>query len=347
MQSLYLSVGAALFGTVVLALLLRPVARSFDFIDKPGGRKQHAGEVPIIGGIAMFVGLSLGLSLLPETARPPAGFTATAFGFVCLGLLDDRLNLPSIFRLLVQLGAVLLMIFVGGLGVYYVGAPFGAGTVIFEPWVAVIVTSMLVVGAVNALNMIDGIDGLAGSMGLLGLIAVAGVGLFGGNTPVFSVAVVLAGAVIGFLLFNLPLGLNERTRIFMGDAGSMLLGFSLAWTMVALSQEPETPVEPVTLLWFATIPIFDMVSTAVGRIFRGQSPMSADNTHLHHWLLKKGLTVRLSLLVLIGFALIWATVGLFLDLVADVPEWLSLLAFVAAGLVTVAVIQKLPQSRSA
>lgn len=347
MQSLYLSVGAALFGTVVLALLLRPVARSLDFVDKPGGRKQHAGEVPVIGGIAMFVGLSLGLSLLPDTARPPASFTATAFGFVCLGLLDDRLNLPSILRLLVQLGAVLVMVFVGGLGVHYVGAPFGAGTVIFEPWAAAIVTMMLVVGAVNALNMVDGIDGLAGSMGLVALIAVAGVGVFGVNTPIFSVSVVLAGAVIGFLMFNLPLGFNQRLRIFMGDAGSMLLGFSLAWTMVALSQEPETPVEPVTLLWFAAVPIFDMVSTAVGRLLRGQSPMSADNTHLHHRLLEKGLTVKLSLLVFVGFAVIWAATGLFLDIVVNAPEWVSLVAFVAAGALTVALIQKLPESKSA
>lgn len=333
MFSLYLSAAAAFFGTVALAFLLRPVARSLDFIDRPGGRKLHAGEVPVVGGLAMFVALVLGLSILPDTVRPTASFTATAFGFVCLGLLDDRLNLSSRLRLLVQVGAVLVMATLGDLGVHYVGAPFALGTTIFVPAVAMVVTVMLVVGAVNALNMVDGIDGLAGSLGLVGLVFVAAVAFVGANAEVLSVAVVLGAAVCGFLVFNLPLGINRPLRIFMGDAGSMLLGFSLAWMMVALSQEPSTPVAPVTLLWFAAVPIFDMVSTAVGRLRRGVSPMSADTTHFHHRLMKRGLSARQALPVLVGIAIFWAAVGLIIDIV-DAPEWSSLLAFLLAGGIT-------------
>lgn len=346
MQSLYLSLVAALTATVALVLLLRPVARSLDFVDRPGGRKQHSGEVPVIGGLAMFVGLVLGLSVLPEGARPPPGFTATAFAFVCLGLLDDRLNLSSIFRLSVQLAAVLLMVWTSDLGVHYVGAPFGVGTVIFEPWVALIVTLMLVVGAVNALNMVDGIDGLAGSTGLVSLLAVAAVGLYGSNAIVLGVATVLAASVMGFLLFNLPLGFNQRIRIFMGDAGSMVLGFSLAWLMVVLSQDPETPIAPVTLLWFAAVPIFDMVSTAVGRLRRGQSPMRADNTHLHHKIMQKGYSSRATLVILVCLSVIWAAVGLSLEIIERVPEWLSMVGFFVAGFLTVSFSKRLPTPRS-
>jgi UDP-GlcNAc:undecaprenyl-phosphate GlcNAc-1-phosphate transferase len=295
---------------------------------------MHAGEVPVVGGIAMFVGLALGLSLLPGAVGPAASFTATAFVFVCLGLLDDRLNLSSVLRLLVQVGAVLAMAILGDLGVHYVGSPFALGTTIFVPAVALFVTVMLVVGAVNALNMVDGIDGLAGSLGLVGLVFVAGVAFFGANAEVLSVAVLLAAAVSGFLVFNLPIGASRGLRIFMGDAGSMLLGFSLAWMMVALSQEPTTPVAPVTLLWFAAIPIFDMVSTAVGRLRRGVSPMSADNTHLHHRLMNRGFSAPRTLAILVGLAVIWATVGLVLDALVQAPEWVSLLAFLAAGVVT-------------
>jgi UDP-GlcNAc:undecaprenyl-phosphate/decaprenyl-phosphate GlcNAc-1-phosphate transferase len=342
-QGLYLSLIASFSATVALAFLLRPIARSLDFIDRPGGRKQHSGEVPVIGGLAMFVGLALGLSVLPEGVRPAPGFTATAFAFMCLGLLDDRLNLHSAFRLTVQLGVVLFMVWASDLGVRYVGAPFGVGIVIFEPWVSLIITMMLVVGAVNAFNMVDGIDGLAGSIGLVSLIAVAAVGLYGANAVVLGVATTLAATVTGFLLFNLPLGFNQRIRIFMGDAGSMLLGFSLAWLTVVLSQDPTTPVAPVTLLWFVAVPIFDMVSTAAGRIRRGQSPMTADNTHFHHKIMQKGYTPRITLVIVVCLAGLWAAVGLSLEIIERVPEWASLIGFVVAGFVTFFVSNRLPR----
>lgn len=341
MLSLYFTAAVALGATSLLIVLLRPLARSLDFIDRPGGRKLHAGEVPVVGGLAMFMGLLLGLAALPEGVRPPASFTATAFVFVCLGLLDDRFNLPSALRLLVQVGAVVAMALAGSLSVQHVGAPFGFGTTIFTPPVAMFVTVMLVVGAVNALNMVDGIDGLAGSMGLIALVAVASVAALGANATVLGVAVVLAAAVAGFLAFNLPLGVNRPIKVFMGDAGSMLVGFALAWMMVMLSQEPATPVAPVTLLWFAAMPIYDMVSTGVGRVLRGESPMKADNNHLHHRLIKKGYSARAVLAVLSVLAILWAIIGFMLD-VSSLPEALALIAFLIAGGVTVAIVESLP-----
>jgi UDP-GlcNAc:undecaprenyl-phosphate GlcNAc-1-phosphate transferase len=126
----------------------------------------------------------------------------------------------------------------------------------------------------------------------------------------------------------------------MGDAGSMLIGFSIAWMMVALSQSPETPVAPVTLLWLAALPIYDMVATGVGRVRRGQSPMSADNTHLHHRLMSKGLSARATLGVLSATAVMWAVTGLLLDVVFAIPEWVSLIAFFAAGILTASTIDR-------
>jgi UDP-GlcNAc:undecaprenyl-phosphate GlcNAc-1-phosphate transferase len=122
----------------------------------------------------------------------------------------------------------------------------------------------------------------------------------------------------------------------------MLMGFSIAWMMVVLSQEPATPVAPVTMLWFAALPIYDMVSTGVGRALRGQSPMSADNTHLHHLLLKKGYSTRTTLVILVAFALLWALVGAALDVVSVIPEWLSLVGFLMAGVGTVLILTALP-----
>jgi UDP-GlcNAc:undecaprenyl-phosphate GlcNAc-1-phosphate transferase len=345
MVSLYFAAAAALVATVVLSIVLRPLARSLDFVDRPGGRKLHAGEVPVVGGLAMFVGLVVGLAALPELARAPTAFLATAFVFVCLGLLDDRFALSSALRLVIQIAAVVVMAIGGAMSVHYVGAAFGFGPTIFMPPAAVFVTVMLVVGAVNALNMVDGIDGLAGSLGLVALVALAGVAAAGANAVVLSVAVVLGAALVGFLIFNLPLTINRSVRVFMGDAGSMLLGFSLAWMMVALSQDPTTQVAPVTLLWFAAVPIYDLVSTAALRVASGVSPMSADNNHLHHCLLKKGYAAAQSLVILVALAMLWAVIGLMLDLTGLVPEWGSLALFLVAGVATALGIRSLP-SRS-
>jgi len=341
MLSLYSSAAAALVATLLLTYLLRPLARSLDFIDRPGGRKQHAGEIPVVGGLAMYIGLALGLSVLPAEAQPPALFMATAFVFMGLGLLDDRFGLPSGLRLLVQVAAVLAMAFAGSISVQHVGAPFGTGLTIFAPPLDFFVTVMLVVGAVNALNMVDGIDGLAGSMGLVALLAVAVVAAEGANATVLAVSVVLAAAVAGFLVFNLPLGINRPLKVFMGDAGSMLVGFALAWMMVSLSQDPQSAVAPVTLLWLAALPIFDMVSTSLGRTLRGESPMNADRTHLHHRLLHKGYSVRATLAVLAALAILWAVSGIALDR-APLPEWVSLVGFFVAGGATVAIVHRLP-----
>ena len=325
---------ASALATSAVVFFFRPLARNFDFIDRPGGRKIHSDEVPVVGGLAMFIGLAVAVSLLPEVVRPPLTFISIAFVFVFLGLMDDRFSLSPGVRLIVQGGSAAAMALLGGLTVQFVGAPFGFGTVIFLPSVAVGVTIVLVVGAVNALNMVDGIDGLAGSLGFVALLGIALTAIEGGNASVLGVALALAGAVAGFLVFNLPLGINRGLRTFMGDAGSMLIGFTLSWCLVALSQNPDTPLAPVTLLWFVAVPIFDLISTATGRVRQGYSPFHADTTHFHHALIQRGLDRALVLVVLVGFAVLWGLVGAFLDARWQVPEWVSLLGFVLAGIIT-------------
>lgn len=346
MFNLYLSIAAAFLATLLLTFLLRPVARTLDFVDRPGGRKKHSGDVPVIGGLAMFIGLLLGLSLLPTEVRPPVSFTGVAFVFVCLGLLDDRFNLPSALRLFVQVGSVLAMAIFGAMSVEFVGAPFGLGMTVFEPAMAMFVTVMLVVGAVNALNMVDGTDGLAGVMGLVALVGVSIIALQGGNVTVLAVSTVLAAVVVAFLVFNLPIAINRSVRVFMGDAGSMMIGFSIAWMMVSLSQDPATPVSPVVLLWLAALPIYDMVSTAWGRARRGRSPLSADDTHLHHELKKAGFTDQGTLAVLAGIAVMLTPIGAVLELALRLPEWISLIAFVVSGWLIVRFLRVVARTRA-
>lgn len=346
MFALVLPVIAAFFVTVVVAFFLRPLARNLDFVDRPGGRKLHSDEIPVVGGLAMFLGLSVGLSVLPEDVRPPLTFQFLAFLFVLTGLLDDRFSLSPWVRLAIQAIAVFVMVFLSGLAVVFVGEPFGSGKVIFASLASVVMTVVLVVGAVNAFNMVDGIDGLAGSLGLVALVGVGLAALGAPAVPVLGIALALGGAVVGFLLFNWPLGFNRHLRIFMGDAGSMLIGFVLAWSFVALSQNPDTVWAPVTLLWFVAIPIFDLVSTALGRIRRGVSPFSADTSHFHHALILRGLSRPLALVTLLVLSVGWAVVGVMLEHWGQVPEWASLLGFLVAGGVTNRLIRRVGSQAS-
>jgi UDP-GlcNAc:undecaprenyl-phosphate GlcNAc-1-phosphate transferase len=339
MLTLWLTFLAAMGVTVVVLAALRPVARRLDFVDKPGGRKIHDEHVPVVGGLAMWVGFFIGSSLLPPEVRPSITVSILGFMFVLLGLLDDRFALSALLRLGVQILGAFVMVWLGGLAVHYVGAPFGPEPIIFESWVATLLCLLLVAGAMNAMNMVDGIDGLAGSLSLVGFGAVALVAFWSGDAAVLAIAVAVAGAVTAFLAFNLPLGFNRKIRTFMGDAGSMFIGFTLSWCLVALSQNPDTVVSPVTLLWFIAMPIYDMCSTAAGRLVQGLSPFHADTTHFHHALLRRGFKVPGVVIALAAFAVFWVAFGWSLEHVLGLPDWICLVAFLTAGVVTHVVVR--------
>ncbi len=339
MISLWLSFALACGVTVLVIAALRPVAERLDFIDRPGGRKIHDEQVPVVGGLAMWVGFFVGSAVLPAEVRPPLVATGLGFMFVSLGLLDDRFSLSAVFRLAVQgLGAI-AMVGLGGLAVHFVGASFGSETVIFDGWAATVLCVLLVAGAMNAMNMVDGIDGLAGSLATIAFWAVAMTALMSGNAEVLAISVMAAAVSMAFLVFNLPLGFNRPIRTFMGDAGSLFLGFLLSWSLIALSQNPQTIVSPVTLLWFIAMPIFDMGSTAIARVARGYSPFFADTTHFHHALLRRGLPVPGALAVLVMVAVFWVGVGWSIDRLLHWPDYFSLIAFVVAGVISHALIR--------
>jgi len=334
MLSLWLTFLAAIGVTAVFLAALRPVARRLDFTDKPGGRKIHDEPVPVIGGLAMWVGFFIGSSFLPLEVRPPATVSILGLMFVLLGLLDDRFALSALLRLGVQILGAWIMVWFGDLAVHYVGAPFGADMVIFESWMATLLCLLLVAGAINAMNMVDGIDGLAGSLSLVGFVGVALVAFSSADAAVLAIAVTVAGAVMAFLAFNLPLGFNHHLRTFMGDAGSMFIGFTLSWCLVALSQNPDSVVSPVTLLWFIAMPIYDMCSTAAGRLVQGLSPFHADTTHFHHALLRRGLKAPSVVVTLVLCAVFWGGLGWSIEKIFAAPDYVSLLSFLGAGVIT-------------
>lgn len=315
--------------------IVRPLARRVGLLDVPGGRKMHEGSVPLVGGIGMLVAIAVGMWLMPA-ADPVSGSLLGAFALlVAVGVADDRFDVPARGRLVAHmLAALIALIVLDADRMLSLGLAFGtAQPLVFTGLAAVAVSLLLVAGAINAFNMIDGTDGLAGAMALIALSGLGWLAAAGGDTFAAQLCAVTVGAVGGFLLFNLPLGVNRRWRVFMGDAGSTLLGFLAAIVALRLTQTGASSVAPVTVLWLAAIPIADLLVVMLRRMLSGRSPFRADRQHIHHQLLDAGLAAPAVLLVLTAAAATLALAGLWMHS-ARIPEVLQLVAFlgVAASL---------------
>lgn len=307
--------------TLATIFWLRPLARRIGLVDTPDSRKRHRGRVPVIGGLCFFAGTIAGLAYFGYVGPFVAGLLVGGMVIVLLGMLDDLYDLKAGTRLLIQAGAVVLVMAATGVYVQSAGALFGGGEVRLL-WLGVPFTVVAVVGLVNAFNMLDGIDGLAGSLAMVSIAAIFA--FSGGQWPMPSVLLVLlllGAALVPYLLVNL--GWPDGRRIFMGDAGSMLIGFVLAWSLVYLSQRGDL-LAPVDVLWCVALPVMDTLAVMYQRMRKGMSPFKADRRHLHHMLLDAGLSSRktLTLIVVSGGALAASGYAM-----RDLAEGLSLAAF--------------------
>ena len=326
---------AASFLACWLAIVaLRPVAIAVDLVDRPGGRKIHHGDVPVVGGLAMFLGIVLGMGLSQLPGDSSGAFLAACAILVTVGLIDDRFELSPWTRLAGQIAAAVVLVIGSGAMVVTLGNPFGAGLVHFSEYGAIAFTIFIVIAAINAFNMLDGTDGLAGTVALTSFLAIAFVSYTAGLIMPLSISLVMIGAVGAFLLFNVPLRENATARCFMGDAGSTLLGFSVAWLCIQISQGVTRPVTSVTTLWFVALPLYELVWSTIRRVIRGGSPFKADTDHFHHLLLKAGFGPRGAFAVFATLTSVLAGVGL-LCRHFELSDRASLLLLAVLGCATV------------
>jgi len=327
--------------TAVFMIALRPVANGIGLVDRPGGRKFHDGEIPIIGGIAMFGGVFVGMSLVPLLSAVLFSVFIASMLLVIIGVLDDRFHLSSTVRLATQVAAVLLMVYGAGLPLADIGDPFGTGIISMGPF-TLIFTTLVTLTMINSYNFVDGADGLAGSMTLIALLSVSVVsGLY---HPATVAALTVSAAIVGFLIFNFPTPLNRSVRSFMGDAGSTLLGFTVVWITLSVSQGPDRMISPVYCLWFAAIPIFDCLTCFVRRALNGKSPFAPGRDHFHHILLRGGFKVRQTLGILTGLQLAYALIAL-AGHFTGVPDFMMFAGWSVLGLTQRLVIRKISRYR--
>jgi UDP-GlcNAc:undecaprenyl-phosphate/decaprenyl-phosphate GlcNAc-1-phosphate transferase len=317
--------------TVLAILTLRPLAVSLELVDRPGGRKTHHGVVPLVGGLAMFLGIVVALGLLDLPARTGGPLIAALGLLVVIGLLDDRFGLSPWLRLLVHVTAAAALVLLTQTFVRSMGNVLGTGPIALSGWVSTAFSVLVITAAVNAFNMLDGMDGLAGITALNSLLALGWLGQVTGLGVERAICAVMCASVAGFLLFNLPSPLNRRLRCFMGDAGSTLLGVAIGWLCIRVGQAPTaTGIHTVTVLWAVALPLFELLWTTIRRLSRGQSPLHADALHFHHLVMRAGFGVRGAFGLFAVLNALLAGIGIGLRRL-DAPDWLSFTLLLVVG----------------
>ncbi len=301
-----------LVGSLALSLVLVPVALAvalrFGLLDHPGPAKSHSEAVPYLGGAAIVVSFAL-VVVVGNVADPPpsglgqlAGFLGLGVLLAVVGLIDDLgKGLTPWLRLVFEAGA--------GVGVWWLGiSPHLSG--VPKP-VDALITVVWVVGITNAFNLLDNMDGLSAGIALIAALAIFGVALLQHRYLVSALALALAGCAAGFLRANF-----HPAKIYMGDAGSLFLGFMLAVLLLKLRANAPTRVPVAVILAIPGVAIFDTTLVTMSRLAHHISPFQGGKDHTSHRLVKRGMSVPEAVttiyaagVVLAGAALLMSQLG--------------------------------------
>ncbi|BBE50263.1 Undecaprenyl-phosphate alpha-N-acetylglucosaminyl 1-phosphate transferase [Ferriphaselus amnicola] len=322
----------SLFACVMWVYVLTPVACRIRLIDKPNERKQHRGEIPLIGGIAIF------LALIPAMfSQWAAGVDAILIwavsALLLVGALDDRFHLSAKLRLAIQV-LIVGVVFSSGTSIHGLGNIFGMGAIELHGVIDFVITAIVVLGIINAVNMVDGVDGLAGSLMLVAVAGMVGLAVWTGHLEKLPILISLAGALIGFLGFNLRHGFRQHAAIFLGDSGSMFIGILLVILMLRLLDASAGQIKPITMIWLLAVPLLDMCAVIFRRLSQGDSPLVADRNHIHHILLRRGYSTNQVVGALFATAVFFAATAIVCNMYG-VPEWFMFVLF-WLGVVSVA-----------
>lgn len=309
---------------LLVIMVLMPFAETVKLIDTPGGRKTHSEPVSVVGGIAIYLGI-LAAALLLKPSVSMAWLLASSSVLVVVGVLDDAYNMSVKCRLFSQFLAGSIMLFGSGCWVQSVIPELRAiDEFLSTELIAIPLTLFFVVGVVNAFNMSDGIDGLAAGNALIALGAICTTVLVvHGELFRFEWMLVFMAAIFAFWIVNLSL--TPLRRVFLGDAGSLLLGFIVAWCLIFFSQKPVNLLHPLAALWCVAIPVFDSFVVIVRRLKQGVSPFLSDRNHLHHLLIDIGLSNRATLSLILALSTVLSVFGIWLTYMSS--SVISLVAY--------------------
>ncbi|NDI34777.1 MraY family glycosyltransferase [Chengkuizengella sediminis] len=329
----------ALVIAIVLSFVMTPFVRKFAIlvgaVDQPNQRKVHTSLMPRLGGLAIYSAFVMTLAImLPILVKMGvnvqfnAVFAILIGGsiIVLVGAFDDKIEISPKVKLLGQIIAACIVVFVFDLKVSFLTLPFGEAYNI-NGWLSTFITLFWIVGVTNAINLIDGLDGLAAGVSAIATATLLVLAIMMGNVTVIILSCLLLGSILGFLYFNF-----HPAKIFMGDSGSLFLGFALA-TLSILGFKQAAIVSFIVPLIILGVPLSDTFFAIVRRIVKKAPISMADKSHLHHCLLQVGLTHRQTVLAIYGIAI---TFGFSAIILSQASLWILILTAVVSILLIMA-----------
>jgi len=292
-------------------------------------RKFHSRPTPLTGGVGIFIGLVLSGKLyidLNNLNGYVPEFTyylmVSSLPILLLFLIDDYKGLKVSQRLLIQACITLFMIYTTGIQLESFGNLLGFGSINLGI-LSIPVTIFCVVGMTNAFNMIDGINGLCSGCAMISLLLIG----FHSGFIYDSMLILIIGSMIGFLIFNLRI-FGKKRGVFLGDSGSNLIGFWVAWSAIYCSQNLLYDCQPITMIWFVAIPLLDCIGLIFARLKKGISISSPGRDHIHHKLMNK-YSPEGTLGIILLISLITGLIGIFLN--NNFSPWISTYLFILYG----------------
>ncbi len=329
----------ALLAVVALMPVAVKLAVSAGFVDHPGGRKQHEHSVPLVGGLVIFPVMIIVSLLSGQDLQTYWPLYAGLGLIVSVGALDDYRHIDPWVKFTVQFIAATIIVVAGQARLFHLGDLFGFGDLGLG-FISIPFSIVAVVLFINAINLMDGLDGLAGGISFAALLWLMLACVLAGETGALHVMTPLAGALLGFLLFNMRTPLRGRASVFLGDAGSMGLGLVLAWFCIDLAQEPAPVIlKPISIAWLIGLPIFDICAQFYRRARAGRHPFSPDRGHFHHHFIEAGFSVgrATALIVLISFVLGGIGYG---AIALGAPQWVLCVVWIVMILSHMAISEK-------
>ena len=308
----------SLFSVLVVLPKIANIAQRIGLLDLPNARKVHTRPRPLVGGIGMMIAVTFtSLAFIPISGL--RGYFIGLSILLLVGFLDDFREMGHQQKFMAQIIATGAMIYLSKVALVTFGDLLGLGPINIPGGDAVIwlVTIFCVVGVTNAINLIDGLDGLAGGLSFNAFIFFAAHASFAGEHTLMLLSLAMAGAILGFLKFNW-----YPSVLFMGDAGSLCLGFSLAFMALALTQGVGSSTSPVVPLLILAVPITDTIIVMTKRIMQGKSPFKPDRYHVHHIFLRYGMGRTKAVQVILGLSFFLGCLSLLGPVYGVADKWL-------------------------
>lgn len=315
---------AALLVTFALTPLVKRFAVSVGAVDRPDARKVHHGLIPRLGGLAIYAGFMVSVILTIGLSYELIGILVGATFLITVGVLDDMFSLPARVKLLGQIIAAAILVIFFNVNIDWLVLPQVG--MIYLPWfISIPLTIFWIVGFVNTVNLIDGLDGLAAGIATIASIAIAMLAFQMGQWVAAAAMVAMTGSCLAFLQYNF-----NPAKIFMGDTGSMFLGYVIAAVSVMGSMKTAAVAVLIVPLVALAVPITDTFLAIIRRKQAGVPVFSPDKNHLHHRLLASGLSQKQVVLIMYGLTAFFSCVALLVIHLSPILGGIILLCALAA-----------------